>query len=120
MKGKSCCCETLFPVLPEPCSDVLALCGRPGPGLAFVVYTEALATMPLPPLWSILFFFMMCVLGFSSQVKSFAMQHCNVWKIISRKDQGSDFLNALVQYSCSWPYFVQLYETIPFYADIAG
>ncbi|KAL5006050.1 hypothetical protein ScPMuIL_017208 [Solemya velum] len=38
-----------------------------GPGLTFVVYPEGLAHMPIAPLWSILFFFMMITLGFSSQ-----------------------------------------------------
>ena len=32
----------------------------------FVVYPEALANMAVPQLWSILFFFMMLTLGFSS------------------------------------------------------
>ena len=35
----------------------------------FVVYPEGLATMPVAPLWSVLFFLMMTMLGFSSQVK---------------------------------------------------
>jgi SNF family Na+-dependent transporter len=39
-----------------------------GPGLAFEVYPEALATMPLAPLWSVLFFIMMAVLGFGTAV----------------------------------------------------
>jgi len=39
-----------------------------GPGLVFIVYPEALSTMPVAPLWSILFFLMMLTLGLSSMV----------------------------------------------------
>jgi solute carrier family 6 amino acid transporter-like protein 5/7/9/14 len=38
-----------------------------GPGLAFVVYPEAISRMPVPQLWAIFFFFMMATLGFGSQ-----------------------------------------------------
>jgi len=37
-----------------------------GPGLVFVVYPEGLSQMPVAPLWSILFFIMMMMLGLSS------------------------------------------------------
>ncbi|KAJ8275789.1 hypothetical protein COCON_G00075410 [Conger conger] len=46
-----------------PVSDIAV----DGPGLVFVVYPQALATMPVAPLWAFLFFFMLLCLGLDSQ-----------------------------------------------------
>uniref|UniRef100_A0A3Q0T6F1 Transporter n=1 Tax=Amphilophus citrinellus TaxID=61819 RepID=A0A3Q0T6F1_AMPCI len=39
-----------------------------GSGLAFIVYSEAIKNMPLPQLWSVLYFFMLLLLGMGSML----------------------------------------------------
>lgn len=47
-----------------------------GPGLIFVVYTQALAKMPAPQMWAVMFFFMLLCLGLNSQVSDFCVKCC--------------------------------------------
>jgi len=39
-----------------------------GTGLAFVVFTQAIVELPIPPFWSIIFFLMLLALGIGSQI----------------------------------------------------
>ncbi|CAF3993056.1 unnamed protein product [Rotaria magnacalcarata] len=58
-----------------------------GPGLAFVVFPEGLSMMPFAPLWCVLFFLMMCTLGFGSV---FSIMETVMASII---DQYKQYLN---------------------------
>ncbi|XP_064622838.1 sodium-dependent proline transporter-like [Lineus longissimus] len=44
---------------------------KSGPGLAFIVYPEALSKLPLPQLWSVLFFLMLTTLAIGTQIGHF-------------------------------------------------
>uniref|UniRef100_UPI003AAF917F sodium- and chloride-dependent GABA transporter ine n=1 Tax=Centroberyx gerrardi TaxID=166262 RepID=UPI003AAF917F len=56
-----------------------------GPGLVFVVYPQAFATMPVAQLWAVMFFFMLLCLGLDSE---FAMVEVMVTSLMDEFDQN--------------------------------
>lgn len=57
--------DSLFTLL-SGCKDLISVYVS-GFALAFIAYPDALSKLPISPLWSILFFFMLITLGLDSQ-----------------------------------------------------
>lgn len=70
-----------------------------GPGLAFIVYPEALARMPISPMWSVFFFIMMATLGFGSEfsiVECVLSALCDEFKILNKRRAAIIFRTVMV------------------------
>ncbi|KAJ8299477.1 hypothetical protein KUTeg_023537 [Tegillarca granosa] len=69
------------------------------PGLAFIVYPEALARMPISPMWSVFFFIMMATLGFGSEfsiVECVLSALCDEFKILNKRRAAIIFRTVMV------------------------
>ncbi|KAG7474217.1 sodium-and chloride-dependent transporter XTRP3 [Solea senegalensis] len=71
-----------------------------GTGLAFIVYSEAIKNMPLPQLWSVLYFFMLLLLGMGSMLGNITavITPMRDFKIFSR--MSTELCNGLVCMFC--------------------
>ncbi|KAG7469868.1 hypothetical protein MATL_G00133380 [Megalops atlanticus] len=72
-----------------------------GTGLAFIVYSEAIKNMPLSQLWSVLYFFMLLMLGIGSMLGNVTaiITPLRDWKLLSRHF-SNETLNGLVCVFC--------------------
>lgn len=74
-----------------------------GSGLAFVVYAEAVTSMPLPPLWAFLFFFMLITLGLDSQftmVETLTTAVFDQWPVLRPKKTNVVCLMSVFLFLC--------------------
>ncbi|XP_064623690.1 sodium- and chloride-dependent taurine transporter-like [Lineus longissimus] len=74
-----------------------------GPGLAFIAYPKAVAQMPAAPVWSVMFFFMLILLGLDSQfvqLEGFITACVDAWPNQLRKGYRREVLIALICIVC--------------------
>ncbi|XP_034730804.1 sodium- and chloride-dependent transporter XTRP3-like [Etheostoma cragini] len=71
-----------------------------GTGLAFIVYSEAIKNMPVPQLWSVLYFFMLLLLGMGSMLGNVTaiITPLRDFKLVS--NMSNELLNGLVCVFC--------------------
>ncbi|XP_075552545.1 sodium- and chloride-dependent GABA transporter 1-like isoform X2 [Dermacentor variabilis] len=74
---------------------------RSGPGLAFVAYPEVVAKMPAAPVWSVLFFLMLLVVGIDSQfctAEALIAGLIDVWPVLLRSRKHVTFAFCTIQF----------------------
>ncbi|XP_048752269.2 sodium- and chloride-dependent betaine transporter-like isoform X2 [Ostrea edulis] len=75
----------------KPIQDVV----QAGPGLAFLAYPEALSTLPLPNVWTTVFFLMLFSVGIDSQftsVEACLTTVCDVYPSLRRRRESVSIL----------------------------
>lgn len=99
---------------------------KQGPGIAFMVYPDALATLPLPQLWSVLFFLVLVMIGVNSAVVQIQAISGGIFdtfpRLLKRKTIvilllcSSGFITSLIYTTGGGMYILQLVDgTYPVY-----
>lgn len=83
---------------------------KSGPGLAFLAYPEVVAKMPGAPVWSVLFFLMLLILGIDSQfctAEALVAGFVDVWPWLVTRRKMVTFVFCCVQFVLGLPMVTQ-------------